>query len=68
MARPTNLVQAIIGMIKGNFFEKRIQVKSTPDGMAALMRAKDGNVYIVTVSASSDSKLKGLFNKELDKK
>lgn len=68
MARTTNLLQAVSGLIKGKFFKKRIQVKSTTDGMVALMNAEDGNAYIVHISGASESRFKNLFSKELDKK
>lgn len=68
MARSANLTNAVISMTKGPFFEKRIQVKQTSDGMVALLRGEDGNAYVVQISAAQDSKLKSLFKKELEKK
>jgi len=67
MARPAQLIQAIMSMTKGPFFEKRIQVKQTSDGMVALLRGEDGNAYVVHIASAVDSKLKGLFSKELGK-
>jgi len=66
-ARPAQLVQAMSGII-GKFFEKRIAVTQTTDGLVGLYRGKDGNAYIVHIAQARDSKFKGLFNKELSSK
>jgi len=66
-ARPAQLIQAFSGII-GKFFEKRIAITQTVDGMVGLYRGKDGNAYIVQISQARDSKYKGLFDKELSSK
>lgn len=66
-ARPAQLMQAVSGII-GKFFEKRIAVTQTSDGLVGLFRGKDGNAYIVHIAQARDSKMKGLFKKELEKK
>jgi len=67
-ARPANLLKAISSITKSDFFEKRIEVMQTVDGMTALFRAKDGNAYVVTISAASDSDLKNRFKQARKKK
>lgn len=67
-ARPAQLIQAMIGIIKGNFFTKRIEVKQTSDGMVGIYRAEDGNLYTIQISAIADSKYKSLFKEYTAKK
>lgn len=66
-ARPAQLIMAFSGII-GKFFEKRIAITQTVDGMVGLYRGKDGNAYIVQISQARDSKYKNLFTKELESK
>lgn len=66
-ARPAQLIQAMSGIV-GKFFEKRLAVTQTTDGLVGLYRGKDGNAYIVHIAQARDSKFKGLFDKELSKK
>ena len=66
-ARPAQLMQAMSGII-GKFFEKRVSVTQTTDGLVGLYRGKDGNAYIVHIAQARDSKFKTLFDKELNKK
>ena len=67
-ARPAQLIQAMIGIIKGNFFTKRIEVKQTSDGMVGIYRAEDGNLYTIQISAIADSEYKSLFKEYTAKK
>lgn len=67
-ARPAQLLKSMSGILKGGFFTKRLEVKSTSDGMVGLFRASDGNLYTVHISAIADSKFKGLFKDIISKK
>lgn len=56
MARPTHILKLISAMKGLADVEKIVEIRGQVDGMAALVRTKDGNAYEVTVVPAEYSK------------
>ena len=56
MARPTDLLGLVRELTSMPSVEKRVEVSYTADGIAALVRTKDGNAYEFTIRPAEYAK------------